>query len=204
MKLLVASGNAKKARELAELLAEQGVEVLRPGDVGGLPEVVEDRDSFAGNAAKKALSAAKASGCWALADDSGLEVEALDGAPGVRSARYAGEHAADEENNAKLLAALEGLPPGRRDARFVCALALASPEGELVAELTGTVSGRILDAPRGDGGFGYDPLFLFTEEGEPGFGLAFAELSPAEKAAVSHRGRALARLAQRLPLLLSH
>ena len=204
MKLLVASGNAKKARELAALLADQGVEVLRPADVGGLPEVVEDRDTFAGNAAKKALSAAHASGQWSLADDSGLEVEALEGAPGVLSARYAGENATDEENNAKLLAALDGLPPARRGARFVCALALASPEGELVAELTGSVAGRILESPRGEGGFGYDPLFLFTEEDAPGYGLAFAELSSAEKAAVSHRGRALARLAERLPQLITH
>lgn len=194
VEILLASGNPKKLRELHAALEGSGVRLLAPADVGGLPELSEDAPSFAGNAAKKAISAARATGRWALADDSGLEVDALGGEPGVRSARYAGEPADDAANNAKLLAALAGLPDELRGARFVCALALAAPEGRLVLEVEGEARGRILHAPRGDGDFGYDPLFLFTEEGYPQCGRAFAELSPAEKSAVSHRGRALRAL----------
>lgn len=198
MDVVLASGNPKKAAELRALLAPLDVVVLSPSDVGGLPEVDEDRDTFAGNARKKAESAARATGRWALADDSGLCVDALDGAPGVRSARYAGTHGDDAANNAKLLGALEGLAPEQRGARFVCALALAGPSGETEAVFEGEVHGRILDAPRGDGGFGYDPLFLFTEPDHPETGRGFAELSQAEKATISHRGRALRGLAEHL------
>ena len=205
MKLLVASGNAKKLAELRALLAPprvRGVEVVSPADVGGIPDVEEDRPTFAGNAAKKARSGARASGHWTLADDSGLCVETLDGAPGVRSARFAGEPSDDARNNAKLLRALAGRPAAERGAEFVCALALASPDGEIVMELRGTAHGTILEAPRGTSGFGYDPLFLFDEEGEPGCGRAFAELTREEKSNVSHRGRALAQLADRLTELV--
>ena len=202
-RLLLASGNPKKLKELAALLGPLGVELARPADVGGLPEVIEDQPDFAGNAAKKARSAALAAGCWALADDSGLEVDALDGAPGVKSARYAGEHGDDAKNNAQLLRELEGVPRERRGARFVCALALARPDGSLAAELEGTCRGVILSAERGDHDFGYDPLFEFAEEGFAATGRAFAELEPAEKAEVSHRGRALRALASRLKHLLA-
>jgi len=206
MKLLLASGNPKKRRELEAMLAPLGIEVVSPADVGGLPEVEEDQDSFQGNANKKALSAAEASGMVSLADDSGLEVDALNGAPGVFSARYSGPDADDARNNQKLLVELSGLPETKRGARFRCALSLALPHqglgARIAAEFEGSVEGRILEQPAGDGGFGYDPLFLFTETGQPGCGRAFAELSPAEKAGVSHRGRALAALAQRLPELL--
>ena len=203
MKLLVASNNKKKRLELEALLAPLGHEVLCPEDVGGVPEVDEDQPSFAGNAAKKATSGALASGLWTLADDSGLEVEALEGAPGVHSARFAGTHGDDAANNAKLLAELDGLPPQRRGARFVCALALADPEGRIVAEFFGEARGRILTGERGTGGFGYDPLFLFTEEGHVATDQVFAELTPAQKAAVSHRGRALQALVARLGELLT-
>ncbi|MCB9915523.1 MAG: RdgB/HAM1 family non-canonical purine NTP pyrophosphatase [Planctomycetes bacterium] len=203
MELLLSSGNPKKLRELAALLAPQGVQLLTPADVGGLPEVDEDQPTFAGNAAKKARAAALHSGRWALADDSGLEVDALDGAPGVRSARFAGAHGDDAANNALLLERLAGRADGERGARFVCALALARPDGTLAAQLEGTARGRILHAPRGDGDFGYDPLFLFTEPGHDATGRGFAELSPQEKAAVSHRGRALRELARRLQDLFS-
>jgi XTP/dITP diphosphohydrolase len=196
-RLLLASENTKKHAELAPLLGALGVTVLLPRDVGGLPAVEEDRPDFRGNAAKKARSAAAASGLPALADDSGLEVEALGGAPGVRSARYAGAHGDDAANNARLLRELADLPPERRGARFVCALAVASPEGELLIEVEGEARGRILDAPRGDGDFGYDPLFLFTEPGHPQTGRGFAELNREEKAAVSHRGRAVRELLER-------
>ena len=203
MRLLIASQNAKKRKELQLLLAPLAIEIVTPADVGGIPEVDEDQPTFARNAAKKAVSAARASGLWALADDSGLEVEALGGAPGVRSARYAGEPANDARNNAQLLAELAGLAPERRGARFVCALALARPEGTLALEVSGEARGRILEAPRGAGDFGYDPLFLFTEPGYPQTGRGFAELGATEKSAVSHRGRALRALARGLPALFA-
>ncbi|HVS17602.1 MAG TPA: non-canonical purine NTP pyrophosphatase [Planctomycetota bacterium] len=196
---MIASDNAKKRAELERLLAPLGCELVTPGELGGLPEVDEDRPTFAGNAAKKARSGALAGGLWTLADDSGLEVAALDGEPGVRSARFAGRHSDDAANNALLLERLAGVPPQRRGARFVCALALARPDGSLALEVEGTVRGRILEAARGTGGFGYDPLFLFTEAGFEETGRPFGELDPAAKARVSHRGRALRLLAERLP-----
>lgn len=201
MKLLLASNNKKKHGEFTRLFAPLGFEVLLPREVGGLPDVDEDQPTFAANAAKKASSAARASGLWALADDSGLEVDALNGAPGVQSARFAGVHGDDAANNARLLALLADVPDSRRTARFVCALALARPDGTLALEVSASAHGRILHAPRGDGDFGYDPLFLFTEPNFPQTGRGFAELAPEEKAAVSHRGRALRRLVEALPRL---
>jgi XTP/dITP diphosphohydrolase len=192
--LLLATGNAKKQVELRHLLAALDVRLLTPEDVGGLPEVDEDQPTFGGNAAKKALSAAHHTGRWALADDSGLEVDHLAGAPGVRSARYAGSPCDDAANNEKLLLELAGVPEAERGARFVCALALARPDGTLATELEGEALGRILCSPRGERDFGYDPLFLFTEEGFAETGRGFAELAPEAKSRVSHRGRALARL----------
>lgn len=199
--LLLASGNKKKLAELESLLAPLGIQLRSPDDVGGLPEVDEDRPTFAGNAEKKACSAASASGMWALGDDSGLCVDHLDGAPGVFSARYAGTHGDDQGNNKKLLAELAGVPESDRGAHFVCAIALARPDGSLECVLEGETHGRILEAPRGEGGFGYDPLFLFTEPGHPATGRGFAELTGDEKGTVSHRGRALAQLARRISSL---
>jgi XTP/dITP diphosphohydrolase len=199
LELLLASGNAKKLGEVRGLLEPLGVRVVAPGEIGGLPEVIEDQPDFAGNARKKAVEAALHTGRWCLADDSGLEVDALDGAPGVRSARFAGEPCDDARNNAKLLSELSGLPESERGARFVCALALADPQGQVVEVVIGTARGRILEHARGTRDFGYDPLFLFTEEGHPETGRGFAELEPAEKAAVSHRGRALRALLDLLP-----
>lgn len=197
MRILVASGNEKKRRELEELCASLTVEVVSPRDVGGLPEVEEDGATFRENAAKKARSGARASGLWCLADDSGLEVDHLGGEPGVRSARFAGRHGDDAANNRLLLERLAGIPATGRRARFRCALCLARPDGEVAAELAGTVHGRILEAPRGEGGFGYDPLFLFDEQ-HPLAGRSFAELSGPEKAEVSHRGRAMRALRDRI------
>ena len=202
MRLLLASSNAKKRAELELLLGPLAIELVTPSSIGGLPEVDEDQPTFALNAAKKATSAARASGLWALADDSGLEVDALGGEPGVRSARWAGEPADDARNNAKLLAALASVPDERRGARFVCALALARADGTLALEVAGEARGRILRAPRGDGDFGYDPLFLFTEPGFAQTGRGFAELAASEKSAVSHRGRALRALAAQLSTVL--
>lgn len=203
MKLLVASLNAGKLAEFRALLAPHGVEVLSPDQVPGLPEVEESGATFAENARLKAVSAARHGRTWALADDSGLEVTALAGEPGVRSARYAGRPGDDVANMRLLLERLEDVPEERRGARFVCALALARPDGSLAAEFEGHSRGRILRAPRGHGGFGYDPLFSCTEADSPAAGRTFAELDPEEKALVSHRGRALAALAARLTELLA-
>jgi XTP/dITP diphosphohydrolase len=203
MQLLLASNNPMKRAELERLLAPSGVELVTPAGLGGLPEVVEDRPTFRANAALKAVSAARVAGRWALADDSGLEVDELGGAPGVLSARFAGLHGDDAANNAALLARLAGVPAERRGARFTCALALADPAGRVRLEIEAHARGRILEAPRGPAGFGYDPLFLFTEEGFAERGRSFAELSPDEKARVSHRGRALRELAARLPEVLA-
>jgi XTP/dITP diphosphohydrolase len=196
MRLVLASGNAKKRAELLALLDGLDVEVVSMTDLG-LEGPVEDGETFEANALKKARAVVEATGEPAVADDSGLEVDALDGAPGVRSARYAGDEATDTENNAELLLALEGVPRDRRTARFVCAAALVTPEGEEHV-VRGTMEGRIIESPRGKGGFGYDPYFVGDAEHRTN-----AELSPAEKDVVSHRGAALRALRPHLEALLS-
>ena len=194
MRLLLATRNRGKLQEIRRLLTDEGIEVLGLADLADPPEVVEDADSFLGNARKKAWTLAEATGLPVLADDSGLEVEALGGRPGVRSARYAGPAATDEDNNRQLLAELGGVPPGRRRAAFVCAMVLAIPgQGEQAAE--GRLEGRILEAPRGDRGFGYDPLFLVE-----GTDRTLAELELDAKNRLSHRGQALRAV---LPHLLA-
>lgn len=195
MQILLATGNKKKRAEFERLFAPLGIELL---PAGPLPDTLEDQATFAGNAAKKASEAARAYNAWALADDSGLEVAHLGGAPGVLSARYAGTHGDDDANNLKLLADLAGVPTDQRAARFVCALCLCRPDGSVALEVQGTANGRILTAPRGTHDFGYDPLFEFAEPGFAVTGRAFAELEPDEKATVSHRARALKALAERL------
>jgi XTP/dITP diphosphohydrolase len=168
-------------------------------DLGVEGDVVEDARTFEGNAAKKARWAARTTGLPALADDSGLEVDALGGAPGVRTRRYAGDGATDAANNAKLLAALDGLPPARRTARYVCVLALALPErggprgGLPLVTRRGVVRGRIAREPRGSGGFGYDPIF--EPASEPPGGRTFGLWSAEEKNRISHRARAARAMA---------
>jgi XTP/dITP diphosphohydrolase len=157
------------------------------------PEVAEDADTFVGNARKKASELARALSHWVVADDSGLTVDALDGAPGVLSARYAGEPSDDDANNRKLLEALDKTPDERRGAAFRCVLALASPSGEIQLEAEGACRGRVTRELRGRSGFGYDPLFLVRE-----YHQTFGELSPLVKHQLSHRARAFARLRQRL------
>jgi XTP/dITP diphosphohydrolase len=191
--LVFATRNRGKLVELRELLP--GVEVRSLDDVH-VPEVVEDKDTFAGNATKKAREVSAATGLPALADDSGLEVDALGGAPGVYSARYAGDGHDDAANNAKLLAALAGVPADKRTARFHSVLALADVTGPLGADTItadGTCEGVILDAPRGTGGFGYDPLFY-----SPELGMTFAEAGVGPKSDLSHRARAMQAIKQRL------
>lgn len=192
MKILVASGNAKKLKELRELVQGLPLEFVSPADVGmALPEVVEDAPTFEGNARKKALAFASAGGLPAIADDSGICVEALGGAPGIFSARYSGEEPApdrDERNNAKLLRELAGVQPARRGARYECVVCLAWPDGR-TETASGRWEGRVAFSPRGSGGFGYDPLFLI-----PHLGRTAAELAPEEKQALSHRGKAMRAL----------
>jgi XTP/dITP diphosphohydrolase len=182
--LLIGSGNRDKAAELAELLDGLPWVVRSLRDYDPVEEPEEDGATFAENALKKARYYGERFGVACVADDSGLVVDALDGAPGVYSARYAGEDCTYADNNAKLLRALDGVPPDRRTARFVCCAAVVF-EDETVRLETGTVEGRIADACRGERGFGYDPLFI-----PQGHDRTFAEITPAEKHAISHRGRA--------------
>ena len=193
MRILLASTNRGKIAELQRMFSSLPHAVLvTPEELGGLPEVVEDLPTFEGNAAKKAVEIATALGVAVLADDSGLEVDALGGAPGVHSARYAGDAADDRDNNAKLLAALSDLVIERRTARFRCVLAFVDLDGDLGAEPHlehGTCEGRIGLAERGAGGFGYDPLFVVG----PG-GRTLAELTPQEKGSMSHRGEAARKM----------
>ena len=189
-RLLLASANQGKLRELRTILDGLPVELvgLTEADLGEPPEVEETGDTFLENARIKARAYAAWSGRAAVADDSGLEVDALGGAPGVRSARYAGEGAGDQANLDKLLAALAGVPPERRTARFRCAAVLVDPKGgEWHAEAAW--EGRVLDAPRGTGGFGYDPVFL-----PDGWDRTSAEVDQATKDAASHRGKAFRAL----------
>ena len=185
MKLLVATGNKHKLREIREIFAGSSVDILGLEDVAPMPEVVEDRETFRGNALKKAEETAALTGLWTLADDSGLEVDALDGQPGVYSARYAGEPVDNKANNRKLLRELAGVT--QRTARFRCAVALVSPT-ESIGVVEGTCEGHIIDTPRGIEGFGYDPLFV-----PKGHDKTFAQMKSDQKNAISHRANALAR-----------
>ncbi len=197
-RLLVATRSEHKLRELGELLSLERGELVSLDQLGVVGDPVEDGATFASNAAIKARFGVEATGLPTLADDSGLEVDALDGGPGIRTRRYAGEGATDADNNAKLLATLEGLPPDRRRARYVCVLALAVP-GQRLVFARGTCRGRIATEQRGTGGFGYDPIFEPASEA-PG-GRTFGLWSADEKHAVSHRARAARRMAPRLAAL---
>ena len=193
MKLVLASGNPGKLKEFGALFATSGFEVVPQGQLG-IDDAEETGLSFVENALLKARHAARASGLPALADDSGLCVAHLDGAPGLYSARYAGMHGDNAANNARLLRELDGVPDERRGAFFICVLALlrhADDPAPLIAE--GRWHGRVLHAPRGAQGFGYDPLFLPNDESS-----SAAELPPGLKNRISHRGRALADLRQQL------
>lgn len=202
--ILLATRNPGKVKEIGQVLAPLGLDVTTLEGFEHVDEPVEDGATFAENARKKALYYAAATGQWCLADDSGLAVDALDGRPGVHSARYAADRVgpdaprcqADPANNAKLLEELADVPETERTARFVCHLVLARP-GEVLLEACGTIEGHIGYEPRGQNGFGYDPLFLLPQRS-----CTTAELSPEHKNAISHRGKAVRELAGKLPELL--
>lgn len=193
-RVVLASGNPGKLAELRDLLGGSGIQLVAQTELG-IADAEEPGETFVENAILKARHAARASGLPALADDSGLCVDALDGAPGLYSARYAGVHGDNGANNVKLLRELEGVPETKRGAHFTCVLALlrsADDPDPIIA--TGRWPGRVLDAPRGERGFGYDPVFLPDDGG----GLGSAELEPALKNRISHRGQALAALCKSL------
>jgi XTP/dITP diphosphohydrolase len=190
--VVIASTNRGKIAEVRQILAGLPLVLLTSDEVGGWPEIDETGDTYLANALLKAHAVAAVTGKAALADDSGIEVDALDGAPGVRSARFSGEHAGDEDNNAKLIESLTGVPPERRGARYRCVAVLVTPDGEEIAG-TGSCEGWIATEARGTGGFGYDPWFL-----PDGYSRTMAELTAEEKHAISHRGKALRDLADKL------
>ena len=194
--LLVATTNRGKFAEIMSILKQLHVKLISISDLKDPPTVIEDGASFEENAIKKARTFAEYSGFYTLADDSGLEVDTLNGAPGIYSARYSGEEGNDDKNNQKLLDRLKHVPEEKRSARFVCALALCAPRSRGGKEwiVRGSCEGYIGFAAKGKKGFGYDPLFFF-----PPFGKTFGEIDRQEKARVSHRGKALKKLAEILP-----
>ncbi len=183
--IVISSRNKEKKRELKALLKGLGIKVIDLNDFPGAPKVKETGKTFEANAKLKALKIAKYTKRPAVADDSGLVVNALGGKPGVRSARFAGNNAAYEDNNRKLLKLLEGVPGDKRGAKFISVVAIAGPKG-IIGVVRGECSGRITFSPKGKNGFGYDPVFF-----SPDFGKTFAELSASQKNSISHRGRAL-------------
>ncbi len=199
-RVLVATTNPGKVAELQDLLCRD-IQWLSLADVPAMPTVEEDGMTFAQNARKKACEYARLSGLWTLSDDSGLVVDALDGDPGVFSARFAGitgdRAHVDRANSEKVLTRLQGLSTGQRSARFVCCLCLADPQ-HVLAETTGTLEGRIHEAPVGDNGFGYDPIFFV-----PDLQKTAAQLTAEQKNAISHRGKALRAMKPTLQRLLS-
>ena len=195
-KLVIATGNENKLVEIKDLLQGLPLEIVTIKDYPGLKMPEEDRDTFYGNAAKKAETVSAFTGEMALADDSGLEVDALDCRPGVFSARYAGKEGDYEANNRLLLKEMKGVPAEKRGARFVAVIAISAP-GEKTYSVRGICPGRIAEEPRGSGGFGYDPLFIY----EPA-GMTFAEMPAEKKNMVSHRARALRQSRELLGRLL--
>ncbi len=196
-RVLIATSNQGKLAEIKAVMQGLSVEWCCLADLPSFPDAVEDGETFAANADKKALHFAQNAGMWTLADDSGLEVDALDGAPGVRSARYS-DSGNDADNNRKLVRALSGVDAEQRTARFVCCLSLAKP-GAVLARTRGQIEGRIIDEPRGHNGFGYDPHFWVPE-----LHRTTAELAPDHKNRVSHRGQALRLMVTQLESLVGH
>lgn len=191
--VVLASRNRKKSGEIRALLEPYGIPLVSVAEFPAVPDVVEDGDSFQANAEKKARETALATRHWAIGEDSGLRVEALNGAPGIYSARYSGDGATDDANNAKLVAELKDVPNGKRGAGYVCHVAVADPTGQIRLNVEATCRGRITHEPRGTNGFGYDPYFLIRE-----YHRTFGELSPLVKQQLSHRARAFGRLIPQL------
>lgn len=196
--IVIGTHNRKKGIELAELLTPLGFEVITLEDVPNAIKVVEDGDSFAANARLKASQQAVHLSRWVLADDSGLAVDVLNGAPGVHSARFTGPNAADDDNNRLLLEKLAGVPLEKRSAHYVCHVSVADPSGAIRAESHGICRGRIRFEPTGENGFGYDPLFEVVE-----YHRTFGELGPNVKQALSHRSRALRAIVPQLAIARS-
>jgi XTP/dITP diphosphohydrolase len=190
IKIVLATNNSHKVSEFRSAFAQMGVEaeLLTVKETGFQGEIIEDADSFDGNALIKAKTLCEYTGLVAIADDSGLAVDALDGAPGVYSARFAGEGATDEQNNEKLLAILKSMPEASRDAKFVCSICVCRPDGGILYA-HGESKGIIIDEYKGDGRFGYDPIFYY-----PPMNKTFAEMTKEEKNQISHRGRAIKEL----------
>jgi XTP/dITP diphosphohydrolase len=200
--LWIGSNNAKKLGELTRILAPLGLVLRTPAELGAVYAPVEDQPDFAGNARVKAAELARLAGGIALADDSGLCVDALDGRPGVHSARYGGPGLDDRGRLLRLLDELRDVPPDRRGAHFTCSLCVCGPDGTVLAAIEERCEGTLLAAPTGSGGFGYDPIFVPREfAGDPA--RTFATLDAATKDRLSHRGKALRALAARLPALLA-
>ena len=194
MKIVLATNNNHKVEEFKSGFAAKGLdaEIVTIRQTGFSGDIVEDKDTFEGNALIKAKALAEFTGMIAIADDSGLVVDALGGAPGVFSARYAGENATDKENNEKLLKELENCPEGERSGRFVCVICAYRPDGKTLF-VRGESEGEIICAPRGDGNFGYDPIFYY-----PPFKKTFAEMTMEEKGSISHRGKAIEKLLEQI------
>jgi XTP/dITP diphosphohydrolase len=196
IELVIATRNTGKFREIQAILAPLGLKILSLRDFPEIPDIVEDGKTFEENAIKKAAAVARLTGRVAIADDSGLAVDALQGRPGVFSSRYAGEKGTDEERYQKLLKEMAGIPRGKRRAAFICAMAVASPKGK-VEVVEGECRGEIAFSPQGSHGFGYDPVFYLPERGK-----TMAELEPEVKNRISHRARALENLKKLFPNFL--
>jgi XTP/dITP diphosphohydrolase len=197
-RLVLATRNVKKCAELRALLQPRGIAVISLDECPPTPEVVENGETFAANAAKKATTIALLFGVWTLGEDSGIEVDALGGRPGVYSARYSGPGATDQSNNQLLMTELAGVPPERRGARYVCHVAVADPTGTIRIRVEDYCHGRIATKAHGVGGFGYDPYFIIRE-----YHRTFGELGPVVKQQLSHRGRALRRVVPELVRLMA-
>jgi len=197
IEVVIATRNSGKLREIRAILAPLELKILSLRDFPEIPEIIEDGQTFEENAVKKAAAVARQTGRMAIADDSGLAVDALQGRPGVFSSRYAGERATDAERYQKLLKEMTGTPQGKRGASFICAIAVASPKGK-TESVEGQCRGEIAFAPKGSHGFGYDPVFYLPERGK-----TMAELEPEVKNRISHRAQALEKLKQVLPNFLA-
>jgi XTP/dITP diphosphohydrolase len=193
MEIVLATGNKNKLREFREMLESDDVSIISQKEIENYPEVIEDGQTFEENALIKARTIAQHTGRITIADDSGLEVDCLGGAPGIYSARFAGEEADDDKNNQKLLKDLEGVPLGKRGAQFSCVIAVVSPSGE-ERTVRGEYRGCIIEGYRGQAGFGYDPIFLDKVSG-----LTYSEMSAQQKNSISHRARAIIELKKILP-----